>query len=282
MKNSMIFQIRSMLRHGVVGMAKLIVPGLILLIISLVAFKPGSGWELALRISIALPLIGFLRGLRVYEYSLRFSYWKDYLVGKATLAEALTSIANKKIWIYMIPAAYFCGIVIGVLVYFLVSFKQRIGGFYVSSFSFVTYLLWIPACAVFLLFGANIFGPKPDEEEELALDVLDILNRSPRISPMDIESPNALERFVNGATTEKGLDVKPYLWILSHIRSPQTMTAFRSALKNSDSTVRQLAVTYLGRIGGGDALQLLQEYLPEETDPEIKNLIENSLSQIQR
>ena len=280
MEKSIIFQIRSILRHGIIGMGKLIVPGLVLATISLVVLKSGTGRELALRIGITIPFIGFLWGLRVYEYSVRFSHWKDYLVRKATLAEAFAGIANRKIWIYMILAAYFCGIGFVVFFYLLSSLKQGLGGFHIMKFSFVNYILLIPICSVLFLFGANIFGPKPDDEEELALDVVGIMNKSPRISPMDIESQASIERFVNGATTGKGLDVKPYMWILSHIRSPQTMTAFRSALKNSDSTVRQLAVTYLCRIGGGDALHLLQEYCPEETDSEIKKLIEESTAQL--
>ena len=281
MENSTMHQIRTMLRHGFAGMVKLIVPGLALAIISLAGLKPGSRRDLALRISIALPFVGFLWGLRVYEYSSRFSHWKKYLIGKATLAQAFTSIANKKIWIYMIIAAYFCGIVIGAVFYFLVLFKQKVfGGFHVTSFSFITFMFWIPACAVLLLFGANLFGPKPDDEEEIALEVVKILNKSPRISPMEVASPSAIERFVNGVTAEKGLDVKPYLWILSHIRPPQTMTVFMSSLKNSDAPVRQIAVTYLSRIAGGDALQLLQEHLPDETDMEIRKLIEDSIAKM--
>jgi len=281
MENSTILQIRSMLRHGLAGMVKFIVPGLALAIISLVVLKPGVRRDLALRISIVLPFIGFLWGLRVYEYSSRFSHWKKYLIGKATLEQAFISIANKKIWIYMIIAAYFCGIVIGAIFFFLVLFKQKmLGGFHVTSFSFITFMFWIPACAVLLLFGANLFGPKPDDEEELALEVVKILNKSPRISPMEVASPSAIERFVAGATTEKGLDVKPYLWILSHIRPPQAMAVFRSSLKNSDAAVRQIAVTYLSRTGGGDALQLLQEHLRDESDPEVRQLTENSLSKL--
>ena len=278
MKNSMIFQVRSMLWQGLVGMVKFIMPGLILLIISLVVLKSGRGRDLAIRIAIALPLIGFLRGLRIHEHSVRFSLWKDYLAGKATLAEAFACIANRKVWIYMIPAAYFCGVVIAVSYFFLGPYQQKLGGFRLVSFSPVTYLLWIPACAIFFLFGADIFGPKLDEEEELTLDVMKILNRSPGISPMDIESPSAIERFVEGATTEKGLDVKPYLWILSHIRSPRAIAVLESALKNSGASVRQMAVTYLGRIGGGDALRLLQEHVTGEADPEIRKLIEESIS----
>jgi hypothetical protein len=280
MKNSMIFHVRSMLYQGLVGMAKFMLPGLILLIISLVGLKSRPGRELALRIATALPLVGFLWGLRVYEHSVRFSLWKDYLAGKANLAEAFACIADKKVWIYMIPAAYFCGVVIGVSYFFLGPYQQKFGVFHLVSFSPVTYLLWIPACAVLLLFGANIFGPKLDKEEELTLDVMKILNRSPGISPVDIESPSAIERFVEGATTEKGLDVKPYLWILSHIRSSMAIAGLGSALKNSGASVRQMAVTYLGRIGGGDALRLLQEHLKEETDPEIGKLIEDSLSKL--
>jgi len=275
-------QIRSMLRHGFSGMGKLLVLGVVLGIITFIILKSGSFRDIALRIAIALPFIGFLRGLRVYEYSIRFSPWKDYLAGKATLSKAFASIANRKLWMYMIPAAYFCGIVIGIIFYFVVPFKQRMGGLVFTPFSPVTYLLSTPACAVLLLYGANIFGPKPDEEEELALDVVEILNQSPRISPMGVDSPVAIERFIKGAKTGKGLDVKPYLWILSNIRPPQTMEVFRSALTNSDSVVRQMAVTYLGRIGGANALQLLQEQLPDETDPKIKKLIEENIERLSR
>ena len=136
--------------------------------------------------------------------------------------------------------------------------------------------------SVLLSLRSQIFGPKPDDEEELALDVVGILNQPPRISPLEIESPAAIERFVNGATAGKGLDVKPHLWILSHIQSSQGNAAFRSALKSGDPAVRQMAVTYLGRIGGRDALQLLQEHLIEETDQEIGKLIENTIAKINR
>ncbi len=276
MKHPMVSQIRSMLRHGLLGIGKFSVLGLLVALIGFIGFKTASSREIVFRIALALPLFGFLRGLRIYEYSVRFSLWKDYLVGKATLAKAFTGISNWKIWIYIIPAAYFFGIVFGFGFYLLEAFQQRFGGFHLIRFFSATYLLWIPACAALLLFAANIFGPKPDEEEELALNVMRILNKSPRISPVEIESPAAIERFVNGATAEKGRDVKPYLWILSYIRPHQAMDVFGSALKNSDASVRHMAVTYLGRIGGENALKLLQEHLVGETDPKIKKLIEKS------
>ena len=269
-----------MLRQGLAGMKKLIVPGVLMAAASLVASKHSTSHKFVLSIAIALPFIGFLWGLRVYEYSVRFSSWKDYLNGKSTLAEAFISIADRKIWMYMIPAAYFCGIVMGVIFYFLVPSQYMTVKAFIRSFSVVTYLLWIPACAVSLLFGANIFGPKPNDEEELALNVIEILNQSPEISPKEIESPSAIERFVNGATMAKGEDLKPYLWILSHIRSSQGIMAFRVALKSTDPLVRRLAVTYLGRVGGSDTLQLLQEHLNDETDQGIRQLIEDTLSRL--
>jgi len=263
-----------MLRLGLTGMVKLLIPSLLLNIIIFVAFKPGPNRELGLRIAMALPFIGFLWGLRVHEYALRFSAWKDYLAGRATLAKAFTSISNRNVWIYMIIAAYFCGIGMGSLFYFLTPVvHQTMSGVYSSKFSFFTFIFWIPMCSVLLLFGANVFGPKPDDEEDLALRVVEILNRSPKISPSDIELPSAVERFVNGATTGKGLDIEPYLWILSYIRPPQTMEVFRIALKSSDPLVRKTVVTHLGRIPGGDALQLLQEHQTNERDPEIKQLL---------
>ena len=270
-----------MLWQGLTAMIKLILPSLVLSIIILSVLKPGTGRDVLLRILIALPFIGFLRGLRVYEYSFRFSHWKDYIIGKATLAEALTSIANKKIWAYMIIAAYFCGILMAGVFYFLTPLLYKItGGSYVSKFSFVSYILYIPVCSVLLLFGANIFGPKLSDEEELALDVVGILNQSPGISPLEVNSPAAIERFVRGAKNEKGLDVKPYLWILSHIRPPEAMIVYGSALKNNDIHVRRMAVTYLSRIGGVDALQLLKERLSNETDLETRQLIDDSIAKL--
>jgi hypothetical protein len=276
-EKSFVPQIQSILRHGFSGLEKLIVPGLVLAIMGFIALKPGAGREIALRFAIALPFIGFLWGLRIYEYQERFSLWKEYLSKKATLSEAFAGIANRKMWFYMIPSAWFCGIVIGVLYYFSVPFHQVYGGVHFVRYSTFCYLLGIPACTVLLLFGANVFGPKPDEEEELALDVAKILNQSPAISPMEIESPAAVERFINGAATGKEEDVKPYLWILSRIRPPQAVEVFGSALKNTEPSVRQMAVTYLKRIGGEDALHLLQEYLKKETAPEIRRVIEDAV-----
>jgi len=109
---------------------------------------------------------GFLWGLRVHEYSLRFSDWKKYLAGKATLSEAFTSIANKKVWIYMIIAAYFCGIGMGSLFYFLTHVvHQTMSSVYSSKFSFFTFIFWIPMCSVLLLFGANVFGRQTNERD---------------------------------------------------------------------------------------------------------------------
>jgi hypothetical protein len=272
-----------MLRHGLNGMVKLLIPSLILNVIIFVALKPGPSRELGLRIAMALPFIGFLWGIRVHEYALRFSDWKDYLAGRATLAKAFASISNRNVWIYMIIAAYFVGIGMGVIFYLFLPLAHKTGGgFYFSKFSYVQYLFWIPLCSVFLLFGANLFGPKPDDEEDLALDVVGILNQPPRISPVEIESPSAVERFVNGATTGKGLDIEPYLWILSYIHPPQTMEVFRIALKSSDSLVRKTAVTYLLRIPGGDALQLLQEHQTDERDPEIRQMVEANISRLRK
>jgi hypothetical protein len=262
-------------------MVKLLIPSLILNVIIFVALKPGPSRELGLRIAMALPFMGFLWGIRVHEYALRFSDWKDYLAGRATLAKAFASISNRNVWIYMIIAAYFVGIGMGVIFYLFLPLAHKTGGgFYFSKFSYVQYFFWIPLCSVFLLFGANLFGPKLDDEEELALDVVGILNQPPRISPVEIESPSAVERFVNGATTGKGLDIEPYLWILSYIQSSEGNIAFKSALKSGDRAVRHVAVTYLGRIGGSETLQLLQEHLIEETDQEIRKLIDDSISKI--
>jgi len=272
-----------MLRHGLNGMVKLLIPSLILNVIIFVALKPGPSRELGLRIAMALPFMGFLWGIRVHEYALRFSDWKDYLAGRATLAKAFASISNRNVWIYMIIAAYFVGIGMGVIFYLFLPLAHKTGGgFYFSKFSYVQYFFWIPLCSVFLLFGANLFGPKPDDEEDLALDVVGILNQPPRISPVEIESPSAVERFVNGATTGKGLDIEPYLWILSYIELPDRFVAFRSALKSDDPVVRRMTVTYLGKIQGNDALQLLQEHLIEETDKEIGKLIEDTIAKINR
>jgi hypothetical protein len=265
MKDTPIFQIRIMLRLSLAGMKRLIVPGLVLTGISLIVFKPGPVQEFALRISLALPFVGFLWGLRVYEYSSRFSRWKDYLDGKTTLAEAFKDIADRRVWVYIIPAAYFCGIAIGVVYYLVIVLRKAFGGFYASQFSFGTFFLWIPACTMLLLLGANIFGPKPNEEEGLALDVVKILKQSPGISPMEIESPAAIERFIDGAMTARGENVKPYLWILGLIRPPQAMTVFKSALESGDPRLRQIAATYIGRVGSVEASQAMDEQQSDET-----------------
>ena len=266
-------QVRIMLRHGLSGVIKFLLPALLLATVSLLMFKQGSTREALLRLAIALPFIGFLWGLRVYEYTGRFSKWKDYLAGKASLAEAFSSIANRRAWFYIIPAAYLCGIAIGVIFYLITIFKGAIAGFYVSSFSAFNLLAALPACSLFILLGANIFGPKPDREEQLALAAAGILNQSPKIDPKDIESDAAIDRFVNGAMTLKEEDVKPYLWILSRIHSPRKIAAFRSALKSADPAVRQAAVNCLGRIGGSEALELMREHLDEESDPGIRQVI---------
>ena len=279
MEQSILFQIRSMLKHGVRGLIKLIIPAVILEIIGVFVLHHGTTREMTLRFAIVLPFIGFLWGLRVYEYSARFSHWKNYRDGTSTLGKAFSHIAYRKLWLFMLPMAYICGLAIGIIFYLVVPFKTEIGKFYIHQFSAVTYLFLVPACSVLLLFGANAFGPKPDEEEELALDVLGILNQSPKISPKDIGSPSAIERFMEGIKTVKGIDVKPYLWILSHIRPPGTIEAFQSVLQNSDLQVRRIAVTYLARMAdSNNAVQLLRDHLANETDPGIIKLIEESIS----
>jgi len=279
MENSIPIQIRNMLRHGVVGMLKVALPSLIFIILIFVLLKPGARRDIALRLAIVVPFIGFLWGLRVYEYVYRFSHWKQYLEGRATLARALTYIANKKIWVHMIIVAYLCGIFLGVILSFIIPLSHgALGKFDQYKIDFANFFVWMPAFCIFILFMANVFGPKPDDEEEIALKVVSILNQSPGISPAEIESPAAVERFVNGAGTGKGEGVKPYLWILSRIESPQRLNAFRDALKSADPVIRHTAATYLGRIGGSEALQLMQQHINDESEPEIRQLIENTLA----